>query len=114
MTAEELLDEIEALLVEERDVLVRLQARRVEELAAEKERLFEELRELARDRQDLRPRLVETVRLAHRNCLLLAFARDSIGEALGVVARNLNGSMTFKGVRTLSGPMRGLRVSVSG
>lgn len=113
---EDLLDSIEALLKEERLAIRQLDALAVEAFAAEKERLFIELKQELVGRRELHGRVVRVMRLARQNCVLLAYARDCVRDAMGSVARHLNAGAALKGPRLSQHPGEriSMRVSVMG
>ena len=116
MTAEELLEQIEALLTAERAAIRQLESATVEECAMEKERLFHSLKPKLVNRADLRPRIVRVMRMARQNCVLLAYARDCVRDAMGSVARHLNTGTNERvaGSSISPGERRSVRVSVMG
>ncbi len=116
MSADQILDQIEALLTSERAAIRQLDSAAVEECAHEKERLFAELKRALVGRSDLHARIVRVMRMARQNCLLLAYARDCVRDAMGSVARHLNTRVSERPGHSTAPPgeRRSLRVSVMG
>lgn len=113
MTAESLLDEMDALLHVERVSLRALDASRVVEIAERKGEILAALATAAPSRKDLRGRIEAMVRMLRENCLLLAHARHCVRDVTAGVARELNrqgGAPAADG----SVPRTGLRVSLRG
>ena len=115
MSAEALLDQIEALLTAERAAIRQLESATVEECAIEKERLFHCLKPVLVGRAELHGRVVRVMRMARQNCVLLAYARDCVRDAMGSVARHLNtGPNERSGPSIAPSERRSVRVSVMG
>lgn len=115
MVAESLLDQIETLLTAERAAIRQLDSAAVEECAYEKERLFGELKRELVGRGDLHARVVRVMRMTRQNCLLLAYARDCVRDAMGSVARHLNTRVSERpGHSSVPAERRSMRVSVMG
>lgn len=111
MSTDELFGKIESLLDRERVAIRRLDAAAVEMIAAEKEAAFTQLRQAAAGNAELQERVADIARRVRQNAVLLAYARDTVREALGLVARNVNETSTSgRGLETRT---RGVRVSVS-
>lgn len=111
MNTEELFGKIESLLERERVAIRRLDAAVVETIAAEKEEALLALRQATAGNAELQPRVAEVARNVRQNAVLLAYARDTVREALGLVARNVTETSTSgRGLETRT---RGSRVSVS-
>lgn len=113
MTAESLLDEMDALLQTERVTLRALDASRVVEIAERKGEILAALATAAPSRKDLRGRIEAMVRMLRENCLLLAHARHCVRDVTAGVARELNrqgGAPAADGTV----PRTGLRVSLRG
>lgn len=111
MSMDELFGKIESLLDRERAAIRRLDAAAVELIATEKEVAFTELRRAAAANEELQARLADIARRVRQNAVLLAYARDTVREALGLVARNVNETSTSgRGLETRA---RAVRVSVS-
>ena len=115
-SADELLDRLETLLGEERLAIRQLDALQVEACAEEKERLFIELKQELVGRRELHGRVVRIMRCARQNCVLLAYARDCVRDAMGSVARHLNAGAALKGTHRSQHPGEriSMRVSVMG
>lgn len=111
MNTDELFGKIEALLDRERVAIQRLDAAAVESIAAEKDAAFAQLRLAAAGNAELQDRLADIARRVRQNAVLLAYARDTVREALGLVARNVN--ETSVSGRGLEARSRGVRISVS-
>ena len=90
MTPAELLDRVDVVLQEERTALTSLDARKVEELASEKQTLFAQLAEcgLGAEHLDRMRAVYEGLR---RNLVLLAGARDCVKDALFAARGNPRG-----------------------
>jgi hypothetical protein len=114
MTAESLLDEMEALLETERASLRALDASRVVEIAERKSEIVAALATAAPSRKDLRPRIEAMIRMLRENCLLLAHARHCVRDVTGGVARELNRRGGAPAAEGDGAPRKGLRVSLRG
>lgn len=111
MSTDELFGKIDSLLDRERVAIRRLDAVAVETIAAEKEVALLALRQAAAGNAELQERVAEVAKRVRQNAVLLAYARDTVREALGLVARSvIETSPSGRGLETRT---RGLRVSVS-
>lgn len=120
MTTEELLARIEAVLAEEREAIVALDAERVEGLVADKEGLFSGLAAARLDEQHGLA-LARVLSAAKQNCLLLAHARDLAKQTAAAIAREVNGATSESGAAPGPGASafgatarRGVRLSITG
>ena len=101
LNADSALERLETLLKEEREAIVRLDAKWVDAAATEKEKLFAIL--AASDlvqREGMAQRLYSLVFELRRNGVLLAHARDCLEDAIGVVQGGYTvGTTTSRNIR---------------
>lgn len=113
MNAEEILQQLDALLAAEQDAIRALDANLAAAHAEKKLELFEALAGAAEGRADLQPAVLSVARRARQNAMLLAFARDCVRDAMGTVARHLN-TRPDAARAPASALRKGMRVSVTG
>ncbi len=107
MTPEDLLDQIEALLAEERVAIRQLDGRAIDEAATRKEALFSELRRSgAAGRKDLAPRLHALIPSLRRNIVLLAHARNCLHDVLVAFRGEVPQVFGRRGLRLVNGGRR--------
>ncbi len=88
MTPDQLFEQFDALLEEERQAIRRLDGESVHRISAEKTDLFLEIRNVVRENNELASQFRGLAAGLRRNAVLLAHARDCLRDVLAAVVES--------------------------